>query len=48
MTARSSQERRSIDIAQQVLTAGFESLAPNQVRIFEAKLREILNQVAAE
>jgi hypothetical protein len=36
------------DIAQLVLTAGFDSLTPSQIRIFETKLREILNQVAAE
>jgi hypothetical protein len=36
------------DIAQQVLTSGFESLNPDQVRVFEAKLRDILRQVAAE
>jgi hypothetical protein len=36
------------DIAQQVLSDGFDSLAPDQVRTFEGKLREILSQVAAE
>ena len=35
------------DIARQALTAAFESLTPDQVRIFEAKLRGILSQVAA-
>jgi hypothetical protein len=36
------------DIAQQELAEGFDSLAPNQVRIFEGKLREILRRVETE
>jgi hypothetical protein len=36
------------DIAQQVLAEGFDTLAPNQVRIFEGKLREILRRAEAE
>jgi hypothetical protein len=36
------------DIAQQALAEGFDSLAPNQVRIFEGKLREILRRAEAE
>jgi hypothetical protein len=35
-------------IAQQVLSEGFGSLTPGQVRIFEAKLREILMRAEAE
>ena len=36
------------EIAQQVLAEGFDTLAPNQVRIFEGKLRDILRRVEAE
>jgi hypothetical protein len=36
------------DIAQQVLSDGFDSLTPDQVRTFEGKLRAILGQVTAQ
>jgi hypothetical protein len=35
------------DIAQQVLSDGFDSLTPDQIRTFEGKLREILRRAEA-